>query len=199
MRPDLDAASAKAWRARIRIGVIGGGAAAEGIHLPALARAAGVDVAAVVDPVEARIDASDAQPFGVRAGFSDYRDAIPHIDAAILGIPHQFSRAGRHRPAERRHPRPGREADGADDGRMRRDDSRRPSASGALLAVGLLRRFAPTLRWTKEALTSGLLGPITSFDIREGMVFRWPVKSAAMFSPSCGGVTGRHRRATYST
>jgi predicted dehydrogenase len=38
-------------------------------------------------------------------------------------------------------------------------------------------------------LSAGVLGPITSFDIREGVVFRWPVKSAAMFSPACGGVT----------
>ena len=33
-----------------------------------------------------------------------------------------------------------------------------------------------------------MLGTIRSFDVREGMVFRWPVKSAAMFSPECGGV-----------
>jgi predicted dehydrogenase len=60
--------------------------------------------------------------------------------------------------------------------------------SGARLGVGLLRRFAPTLRYTKDVLESGMLGPIRSVDVREGMVFRWPVKSAAMFSPQCGGV-----------
>ena len=40
-----------------------------------------------------------------------------------------------------------------------------------------------------------MLGAIRSFDVREGLVFRWPVKSAAMFSPKCGGVmadTGTH-------
>ena len=69
------------------------------------------------------------------------------------------------------------------------DDMIRASEdSGARLAVGLLRRFAPALRYTKDALDSGLLGTIRSFDVREGMVFRWPVKSAAMFSPQCGGV-----------
>ena len=67
--------------------------------------------------------------------------------------------------------------------------------SGARLAVGLLRRFAPTLRYTKEVIESGMLGTIRSFDVREGLIFRWPVKSAAMFSPKCGGVmadTGCH-------
>ena len=199
MRPDLDAASAKAsagnpasanatpGKGAIRIGVIGGGAAAEGIHLPALARSTGVDIAAVVDPVKERTDHLTRR-FGVRAGFDDYRDAIPYIDAAILGIPHQFHapvaadllNAGVHVLVEKPMALTTAECD------VMIQASER---SGALLAVGLLRRFAPTLRWTKEALTSGLLGPIKSFDIQEGLVFRWPVKSAAMFSPSCGGVT----------
>jgi predicted dehydrogenase len=174
-------------RAPLRVGVVGGGAAAEGIHLPALRRTAGTDLAAIVDPVKARTDAL-ARTFGVRAGFDDYRDAIPHIDAAILGVPHHLHapiaidllEAGVHVLVEKPMALTTAECDAmiAAAGR-----------SGALLAVGLLRRFAPTLRWTRETLASGLLGPITSFDIREGLVFRWPVKSAAMFSPACGGVT----------
>jgi predicted dehydrogenase len=171
----------------LRIGVIGGGAAAEGIHLPALARTAGVQVAAVVDPVKARVEHLQ-RTFGVPAGFAAYRDAIPHIDAAVLGIPHQLHApvaidlldAGIHVLVEKPMALTTAECDAMIQASER---------SGALLAVGLLRRFAPALRWTKEALDSGLLGPIRSIDVREGMVFRWPVKSAAMFSPSCGGVT----------
>jgi len=181
-------ASAKASpRKPIRIGVIGAGAAAEGIHLPALARSTGIDVAAVVDPVKERTDLL-TRTFGIRAGFSDYRDAIPHIDAAILGIPHQFHaaagvdllNAGIDVLVEKPMALTTAQCDAMIEASER---------SGALLAVGLLRRFAPALRWTKEAVTSGLLGPIRSFDIQEGLVFRWPVKSAEMFSPSCGGVT----------
>jgi predicted dehydrogenase len=180
-------AMATAGKGGIRIGVIGGGAAAEGIHLPALARTDGIDVAAVVDPVKERTEHL-TRTFGIRAGFNDYRDAIPHIDAAILGIPHQLHApvaidlldAGVHVLVEKPMALTTAECDAMIQASER---------SGALLAVGLLRRFAPTLRWTKEALGSGLLGPIKSFDIREGLVFRWPVKSAAMFSPSCGGVT----------
>jgi nucleoside-diphosphate-sugar epimerase/predicted dehydrogenase len=171
----------------MRVGVIGGGAAAEGIHLPALARTSGVEVTAIVDPVDART-AHLTRSFGIGAGFSDYRDAIPHMDAAILGIPHQFHapvaidllNAGIHVLVEKPMALTTAECDAMIDASDR---------AGAVLAVGLLRRFAPTLRWTKDALISDLLGPIKSFDLREGMVFRWPVKSAAMFSPSCGGVT----------
>ena len=70
------------------IGVIGGGAAAEGIHLPALARSTGIDVAAVVDPVEERTDHL-TRTFGVPPG-SRLSGRDSHIDAAILGVPHQL-------------------------------------------------------------------------------------------------------------
>jgi predicted dehydrogenase len=170
----------------IRLGVIGAGAAAEGIHLPALARTGGVETVAIVDPSADRVE-SIANKFGVPARYRDYHDAIPHIDAAILGIPHQYHapvtvdllKAGVHVLVEKPMALSTAECDAM---------IRASEASGACLAVGLLRRFAPTLRYTKDVLDSGLLGTIRSFDVREGMVYRWPVKSAAMFSPQCGGV-----------
>ena len=170
----------------IRVGVIGAGAAAEGIHLPALARTGGVATVAIVDPAADRVEYVK-QKFGVPAGYRDYREAIPHIDAAILGIPHQYHApiaidlldAGVHVLVEK----PMALSTAECDAMIQASDR-----SGARLAVGLLRRFAPTLRYTKEVLESGMLGPIRSFDVREGMVFRWPVKSAAMFSPKSGGV-----------
>jgi predicted dehydrogenase len=170
----------------IRLGVIGAGAAAEGIHLPALARTGGVETVAIVDPAADRVE-HVKQTFGVPAGYRDYRDAMPHIDAAILGIPHQYHapvtidllNAGIHVLVEKPMALSIAECDAMIQASER---------SGARLAVGLLRRFAPTLRYTKELLESGMLGAIRSFDVREGVVFRWPVKSAAMFSPACGGV-----------
>jgi predicted dehydrogenase len=177
----------------IRVGVIGAGAAAEGIHLPALARTAGVEVTALVDPAADRL-AYVKNKFGVAAGYRDFREAIPHIDAAILGIPHQYHApiatelldAGIHVLVEKPMALSTAECDVMIQASQR---------SGARLAVGLLRRFAPTLRYTKDVIESGMLGTIRSFDVREGIVFRWPVKSAAMFSPKCGGVmadTGTH-------
>jgi predicted dehydrogenase len=177
----------EAVKAPLRVGVIGGGAAAERIHLPALQRTAGIELAAIVDPVKARTD-DLAERFGVRAGFNNHRDAIGHIDAAILGVPHQLHApiaidllgAGVHVLVEKPMALTTAECDAM---------IAAAESSGALLAVGLLRRFAPTLRWTKETLGGGLLGDVRSFDIREGVVYRWPVRSAAMFSPACGGVT----------
>ncbi|MGH9142215.1 MAG: Gfo/Idh/MocA family protein [Vicinamibacterales bacterium] len=170
----------------VRVGVIGAGAAAEGIHLPALARVGGVETVAIVDPSAERVEHLQRR-FGVPAGYRDYRDAMPHIDAAILGIPHQYHApvtidllgAGIHVLVEKPMALTTTDCEA-----MIQASGR----SGARLAVGLLRRFAPTLRYTKELLESGMLGSIRSFDVREGMVFRWPVKSAAMLSPPCGGV-----------
>jgi len=169
-----------------RIGVIGAGAAAEGIHLPALARTRGVETVAIVDPAAERREYVQHK-FGVPASYRDHREAIPHIDAAVIGIPHQYHapvtvdllNAGIHVLVEKPMALTTAECD-----RMIEAAER----SGATLAVGLLRRFGTSLRFTKEILDSGMLGAIRSFDVREGSIFRWPVKSAAMFSPQSGGV-----------
>jgi predicted dehydrogenase len=170
----------------IRVGVIGAGAAAEGIHLPALTRMRDIETVAIVDPSRERVE-HVKQKFGVPVSYRDHRDLIPHVDAAIVGIPHQFHApvtidlldAGIHVLVEKPMALSTVECDAMIEASRR---------SNACLAVGLLRRFAPTLRYTKDVLESGMLGTIRSFDAREGMVFRWPVKSAAMFSPQCGGV-----------
>ncbi len=152
-----------------------------------------------MDPVAERT-AHLKKTFGIAHAFADHRDAVrhidaaivgiavPHIDAAIVGVPHQY-----HAPVaidlltsgidvliEKPMALATAECDAMIAAAQR---------SNALLAVGLLRRFAPTLRWTKDALDAGLLGRVHAFDVREGLVFRWPVKSPAMFHPSCGGVT----------
>jgi predicted dehydrogenase len=170
----------------IRVGLVGAGAAAEGIHLPALARTRTVDTVAIVDPSDERVELMKKK-FGIPVSYRDHRELIPHVDAAIVGVPHQYHapvtidllEAGIHVLVEKPMALSTVECDAMIDASRR---------SGACLAVGLLRRFAPTLRYTKEVLESGMLGTIRSFDVREGMVFRWPVKSAAMFSPQCGGV-----------
>src|SRR4051812_43604345 len=164
----------------LRIGVVGAGAAAEGIHLPALARTRGVETVAIVAPAADRREHVQRK-FGIAAGFGDHREAIPHIDAAIIGIPHQYHapvtvdllNAGVHVLVEKPMALTTAECD-----RM----IEASEGSGATLAVGLLRRFGPSLRYTKEVLEAGMLGTVRSFDVREGSIFRWPVKSAAMFS-----------------
>jgi predicted dehydrogenase len=69
----------------IRVGVVGAGAAAEGIHLPALARTAGIETVAIVDPAADRVE-HIKRKFGVPAGYRDYRTRC-RIDAPPLIAP----------------------------------------------------------------------------------------------------------------
>ncbi len=70
-------------------------------------------------------------------------------------------------------------------------------ASGAVLAVGMTRRFLWGGRWVKAALDAGVLGNIESVDVREGFPYGWPVASDFFFRKEAagGGVlidTGAH-------
>jgi predicted dehydrogenase len=169
----------------LKIAVIGCGAVAERVHLPALARAHGIAVTAVVDRSPERT-ALLASRFGVPRTAADYRELLGSIDAAIIGVPHQFHApiaielldAGIHVLVEKPmalHP--------GECHRMNEAAAR----SGAVLAVGLLRRCSPALRFVKQMLDAGALGAVRSFDLREGSVYRWPVTSPAMFRPDGGG------------
>ncbi len=61
------------------------------------------------------------------------------------------------------------------------------AASSGVLAAGMLRRFFPATQMIREMLAAKAIGDITSFDVREGGVFRWPVVSAAYFDKSSSG------------
>jgi myo-inositol 2-dehydrogenase / D-chiro-inositol 1-dehydrogenase len=64
------------------------------------------------------------------------------------------------------------------------------TATGRVVAVGLVRRQFPATRTIKELLTSGILGRLRSVSCFEGGPFDWPVASMRYFSraESGGGV-----------
>ena len=132
----------------IRVAVVGCGAMAETVHLPALGLLPNVRVAAVVDTDLARAGAL-AQRFGVPVATADYRDAITAVDAAIIAVPHHihapitidFLRGGVHVLVEKPMALNTRECDAMIEA---------ADAANRLLAVGLLRRFNESLRFTKD-------------------------------------------------
>ena len=158
---------------------------AERVHLPALASSSCATATLLVEASPDRAQHMSRQ-FGIRT-VGNYRDAIGNVDAAIIGLPHQLHapvavdlmRAGIHVLVEKPMA-------------LTAADCQTMNAAAAehrcVLAVGLLRRCAPALRWIKQALESGMLGRIESFDIREGGVYRWPVASPSMFRREGGGV-----------
>ena len=74
--------------APLRIGVIGCGRIARGIHLPVLARLAGVRIAAIAEPDEGSRTAAAAIARGATA-HSDYRELLgaEGVDAAVICVP----------------------------------------------------------------------------------------------------------------
>jgi len=59
--------------------------------------------------------------------------------------------------------------------------------AGVLLAVGLTRRFCPTLSKARQLVESDALGGPLQFAAREGKVYNWPVASDAPFRRGSGG------------
>ncbi len=171
---------------KLTCAVIGGGAVAERVHLPALARSTTIEASVIVDSSPARARQM-ADRFGVAQIATDYRDVIGKVDAAIVGVPHQLHapvatdllNAGIPVLVEKPMALTPQECDAIIEASAK---------SGAVLAVGLLRRCSPSLQWVKRALDADLLGRLIAFDLAEGAVYRWPVASPSMFRPEGGGV-----------
>lgn len=69
--------------------------------------------------------------------------------------------------------------------------------SGAILQIGMMRRFWKINKALKKIMEEELLGKLQSVTMEEGGVLSWPVQSTAIFDPmqSLGGVlmdTGSH-------
>jgi predicted dehydrogenase len=59
-----------------------------------------------------------------------------------------------------------------------------------VLAIGMNRRFFPAYAQLRQVIEEGLLGPVQSFEYREGHKFEWDVTTPAAFRPRCEGGTG---------
>lgn len=179
--------------AELRLAVVGCGAVARIGFLPAL-RTLGLRPALLVDSVRSRAE-DLAAAFG-GTGVGDWHECLQGIDAAVVALPHslhalvscELLAAGVHVLVEKPM------ATTCEQCAAMIDSAR---ASGAVLAVGQLRRFQHGLRWVRAALAAGLLGRLEDVDVREGLVYNWPVASDSFFRREVagGGVlldTGAH-------
>ena len=169
----------------LRLALIGCGKVTERFHLPVALAQPQVTVAALVDPDEARAAELAALTEGAVA-LRDPGGLAGRVDAAIVAAPHHLHadiacslfEQGIHVLVEKPMA-----LDVASCDRMVDVAERH----GAVLAVGLVRRWYDASRWVKDCLTAGDLGPIVSVDAREGAVFNWQVVSDATFRRSMGG------------
>jgi predicted dehydrogenase len=169
----------------LRVAMIGCGAAAEFIHLPALSRRTDCHVEVVVDCDDARARAM-AEAVGAARCERDYHRITGGVDVAIVALPHHL-----HADASIHLLRHGipvlvekpMAASSAECHAM----IAAARTAGVPFSVGMVRRFYPNAHLVKQIIAAGVLGRVEQFDWREGYVFGWPVASDFMFRRSAGG------------
>jgi predicted dehydrogenase len=179
----------------IRLAILGCGAVTELGHLPAIAQVTDVRVTTLIDTNAARRERL-AAAFGVEHTAADIDGCIDRFDAAVIALPHAL-----HAPASIRLLQNRKavlvEKPMALTSAECRAMIQSADATGAVLAVGLVRRFLRSVQFARTLITQGFLGKIESFDFREGNVYNWPVASDFFFRRDAagGGVlvdTGAH-------
>lgn len=169
----------------LRLAIIGCSAVSERGHSPAAALVPQARITALVDTDAARARRlADRHP-GAQT-FDDYRGVLGQIDAAIVALPPSLHAAvsidllerGVHVLVEKPMASSTAECDAMIAAARR---------SGAVLAVGLVRRFSWPYRFAKRIIDAGSLGPIQSFDVHEGGVFNWPSASPYFLKKELAG------------
>lgn len=160
--------------APVRLAVVGCGAAAQHLHLPALAGRRDCDVAVLVDPLEQQA-ARLAREYGVPRVLTDHRQLTGlDVEAAVLTAPNDLhaaiavdlAQAGIDVLVEKPVARC---VDEAEAMRKAADEA------GRILAVGMVLRFSAANQAARDFISSGMLGPISSFTAISGVEYAWPV------------------------
>jgi predicted dehydrogenase len=170
---------------KLRLAVIGCGAVAKIHHLPAITLSEWVEATVLVD-ADARRAQALADQFGVPEVATDYRDLPGRVDAAVVALPNSLHapvsidllRRGVHVLVEKPMAMTVRECDdmiaAAEDGH-------------ATLAVGLDFRFFESSRFVRDLFRDGLLGEVRRFDMRQGVIPRWPFATDFLLKKETAG------------
>jgi UDP-N-acetylglucosamine 3-dehydrogenase len=182
--------------AKIRLGIIGCGAIAEGAHLPAALALPNVELTVLSDTSAARLRQVQTD-FGLDSiGFTDYRQTFGRVDAVVLALPNtlhapvacEFLSRGIHVLCEKPLAPSAQECEAM---------CRAAAESRAVLAVGYVTRFHPSTELTRELVRSGFLGALQSFEYEFGTAGGWATQSGYNLSRSSAGggvlvVSGSH-------
>jgi predicted dehydrogenase len=179
----------------LRLAILGCGAVTELGHLPAIRELTNARATVLIDTNAARRERL-ANAFEVAHTSADVSTCYDRFDAAIIALPHAL-----HEPASVDLLKRGKSVLVEKPMAMTvaQCDAMvaAAQASGAVLAVGLVRRFMRSVRFARALIEDGTLGAIEGFDIREGGIYNWPVASDFFFRKEAagGGVlmdTGAH-------
>jgi predicted dehydrogenase len=179
-----------------KIGIIGAGAVAEIVHLPASLKCPDIEITGLVDRNLPRARKL-AKQFNVPFVTADYRDLFDRVDGVVNGLPHhlhervsvEFLQKGIgvliEKPMGLNAEEATRIVETAEN-------------HGTPLQVSLKFRHTNAGRRIREMLSRGEeMGKLRSFGLDIGNIYQWPVASGFFFDPrySGGGVlldTGSH-------
>jgi len=170
---------------KLRLAIIGCGAISKLGYLPAISKLDMVQETVLVDRNRSRAEELAAR-YNVPHVAEDYAQLWDYTHAAIVALPHSLHAPvstdllahGVHVLVEKPMALTVAECN---------EMIEAAHESGATLAVGIMRRFLPSYQFVKTAVGSGFLGRINSFDIREGLVYNWPVASDFFFRKETAG------------
>lgn len=169
----------------LNLAIIGCGAITQAGHLPAAVSVDGIKVTGLVDIDTARARAL-AERYGIEHAAGTIADLPRLPDAAIVALPHHLHacvstdllRRGVPVLVEKPMALSVAECD---------QMIQASAAAGAVLSVGLVRRFLPEIRLAKKLLDAQIIGSIRSFDVREGRIYDWQTASDFCWKRSAAG------------
>ena len=168
----------------LRIAVVGCGAVAQLNHLPALASSRQAKAAVLVDRELSRAQ-SLARRWGVPRAVADVAE-VRDVDAAIVALPNHLHAPVTIELLRRGIPvlveKPMAPTVAACDAMIAAAADARVT-----LAVGLEFRFFDSTSTVRELLASELVGPLTGFDLRQGVIPRWPFATDFMLRKETAG------------
>jgi predicted dehydrogenase len=168
------------------IALIGCGAIAEALHLPALSRHPEAMAKAVcVDPNLGRAKAM-ATKFGAARAIARYQDVMPDVDGAIVAVPPKLHypvtmdllASNVHVLCEKPLTETGEQARGL---------VAKAQQTGVALCVNNYLRLYPSSIKLRDLIAAGELGPVRRFEFFWGEQFDWPAASGAYFGVAAGG------------
>jgi predicted dehydrogenase len=170
---------------KVRLAVVGCGAVAQIHHLPAIVASDRVEAAVLVDADEKRARAL-AERFGVPEVATDFKTLPGKVEAAVVALPNSLHapvsidllRRGIHVLVEKPMAMTVRECDEMIDAAR---------AGHAVLAVGLDFRFFDASLFVRNLLRDGLIGEIRRFDLRQGVIPRWPFATDFLLKKETAG------------
>jgi predicted dehydrogenase len=170
---------------RVRLAIVGCGAATERCHLPGARLAEEIEIAALVDKNMSRARRL-GERFGVHTWTDDYRRLPDNIEGVVNALPHYLHAPVTIEFLERGIPVLVEKPMALNLGEAE-TMVKAASARGVVLQVGLMYRFCNGARVVKRAIDEGWLGELRSFTVEWGFVYDWPVASGFFFSKQQAG------------